>query len=436
MRAYDSNTEMQIIRTICDSNKRSEVLARVSTEHFGSDAAKDIYNRILILAQTGRPIPSSDVMRNDEALSLEARSLLIAPTGSLVQDEDIEAALQILAKYRKARILLRGVTEAIEELKKDDPDIDSSITNMSTLLQSCHAGHSRKEMFVISEDQETKVMDYVDNELNTQAEGFIPSSFKEFDRKTGGFRRKNVVVLASVPGGGKSAMAQQMAINQYMMGFNVGYVSFEMDTDEMMYRAMSTVSKVEHSNINLKRLTDRHRQLIRKKFKEFIHGSGNKNRLIFWTPERELNMTDIGIEAKPLGLDIIYVDYLGLLKQNAKRALWENLGDHARSAKIVANQLNAAVVALAQLDDESNKLKYSKAILANAHFVWTWKNEDKEKESGIIEIEQQKARNADVYNFYLSRDFSTMSFRDHTGPIPMSVVKEEKNKPPKMKEFN
>jgi hypothetical protein len=80
---------------------------------------------------------------------------------------------------------------------------------------------------------------------------------------------------------------------------------------------------------------------------------------------------------------------------------------------LVANNLNAALVLLAQYDSKEEKLKYSAAILANAHIVFAWNNTEKEKESGIVEVHQLKSRNAETYPFLLQRDFSVMSFYDY-----------------------
>lgn len=440
MKAFDSNTELQIIRTICDSPKRMEVLSKVTSEHFGHDSSVEIFNRIISLVSSGKAVPSSDVLKNDEALTEQSRALISSPQIRPLGEDDIAHAMRILTKYRKGRILLRTVQEAIEALKSNDPDIDSVVGSMETSLQRCHSGTDVKEMTHVCVDNVAELMKEVEELLADTTDDFIPSSFAEFDKKTGGFRRKNVIAMASVPGGGKSAMAAQMALNQFMMGFNVCFVSYEMDEFELKYRMLSCISKVDHGAINLKRLTQKQRLLISQKWEEFIRSSGIRNRLTLWCPTRELNISEIAIEIKPMGFDIIYIDYIGLLREYPGKAMWESLGMHARSAKLAANNLNSAMVLLCQYDDQENKLKYSKAIQANAHFVWAWDNGEIERESGIIEIKQLKARNAEVYPFHLQRDFSTMTFRDYSGPLPVKEPPPENQKGargiPRMPELN
>lgn len=429
MKSYDANIELQILKSALESAQKYKILSQVTVEHFGSDSSREVYNRIMSLVGSGKIPPSSDVMKGDGALSAPAQAFIGSPNARVLSTEhDIDAALEILGKYRKGRLLLASITDAISVLKADDPNIDGVVAGLETALQRCHSGSRRDEMLHINADNLPNLLKVFDDQFNSPIDDVIPSGFKEFDKKTGGFRKKNVIALASVPGGGKSAMAEQMAINQYMMGHNVCICTWEMDKDELLGRMWSCLSKVNHSDINLRRINAKTKMHVREKWEEFVKSSGLKNRLTFFYPEREMNVPEIAMELKPFGYDIIYIDYIGLLKQDPNKQMWESLGDHARSAKLAANSLNAAVVLLAQFDDESNKLKYSKAIVANAHFVWAWDNNEEERQSGVVKIRQLKARNAEVYEFYLQRDFSTMTFGDYSG-IPVEQLK--KNAEPK-----
>jgi replicative DNA helicase len=421
LKVFDTTTELQIIRTICDTDFRSKVLARVDEEYFGFDCSKQIFERIKILIASNKPVPTTEVFRNDEALSDETKAFISNPAISpLRTEDDIEVSLEQLGKYRKARLLFSTVSNIVETMQGQDPDLDTVVDSIESTLQKCRSGHKKSEMVHYEKGKINELTKMVMDDLEVQDTGAIPTGFGLYDKKVGGFRRKSAVCMASVPGGGKTAMMLQCAANQYLMGFNVCVVSYEMEEVELRYRLLSSISRIEHDKINLKRLTKMHKELIEKAWREFLESSPSNNRLTIWTPERELNIPEIGMELKAYGYDIVYIDYLGLLKMDPKKQLWEMLGVHARNAKLVANSLNACLVLLAQLDDETNKIKYSKAIIANAHVVWTWENGEKEVESGIIEIKQPKNRSAQPFSFYLQRNLSLMSFCDYIGPPPVS----------------
>ena len=439
MKSFDAGLEVQLIKTIVDTDKSILILARINAEYFGSAEAREVYKRILIFINAGKNIPTSDSLKNDQALSEPARMMLSNRNITyLTNDADLENTFEILNKYRIARTLYNFISISLESLKEDNPNINDTLSNMEKTIQACYSGDSAKsEMLHMHTDNAVDIVTETTEELRRQDLDYITTGFTEFDNKSGGFRKKNVITIASVPGGGKSAMALQMAANQYLKGYNVCLVSFEMDEIEIKYRLLASISRVDHTLINLKKLTAKHIEIIGNRFYEFLKASDKGNRFTIWTPKREMSMSEIGMELKPYNYDIVYVDYISLLKADPKKAMWEVLGDHTRIAKIYAAILNAAIVLLAQYDDEGNKIKYSKAIVANSNFVWAWDNSKKEQESGIVEIKQLKARNAPVYSFYLQRDMSIMKFNDYNGPPPIDNEPEEKKEKrlPKMPEL-
>jgi len=447
VRLADENIELVIIRTLLGNSKiRVKGLGRLTTEYFGSNAALEIFRRILSLLQQDKPIPSIELLRIDQTLTEAARAWLFTDVKPLETEDDFENAFKTLDYYRKGRVLLKVMTYAAENLREDNPRVDEIASRMENALMKCHSAAEKEEMLHICAPNEESLMKILDKTLDEIDDSYIPSGFAEYDKKTGGFRRGQMIAIASVPGGGKSAMAAQMAMNQYMMGYRVLFVSLEMGEDEVMNRMFSSISKVEHGEINLKKTNAKQKKHIREKFKDFVQSSkdGN-NRLTIWRPTREMTIPEMAMEVKAMAYDVIYIDYLSLLKNDGKAQLHEILGQHARQAKLAAVSLNAVLTVLVQYDDESNKIKYSKAIVANADAVWAWDNTLKEQESGLTEIKQLKARNAGTYPFYLQKDMKVMTFADYTGPAPETLKaqdekeKKEEKKPrknlPKMSEI-
>lgn len=436
MKLYDSNTEMQIIRSACDSPQRMVVLSKLTADHFGFESAKEVYLRIVGLIAGNKPVPSSDVLKNDEAISDASRALISSTEFKVLSaEEDIAAAVGILDKYRKARIIFSAVTKCMGQMQQSDPDVDEVVSNMEIMLQKCHQGSENVEMVHYCAADAEKLAKEIEEDLRNTTTDHIPTGFAAYDKEVGGYSRKSVIVLASVPGGGKSAMAAQMAANQYMMGYNVCYISYEMAEIELRYRILASQSKIEHKKINLKKLTDKQIGHINKSFREFV-GSQHHNRFTIWTPTRDLNIQEISMELKPYNYDVIYVDYISLLKADPKLKMHEVLGNHARHAKLAANSLNSVFVLLAQYDNQEEKIKYSAAIQANAHVVWAWDYGEKERASGVLEIKQLKSRASETFPFYLAKDYKIFSFSDYFGPPPPDTAEgKDKNEIPQMPEL-
>ena len=424
----NGSDEAILLKTICENKEfQAYILNQIDEGIFNLDAAKEIYTRMLVYIQNGKNIPSLPVWKTDHSISEAARAIFGNFDGCLIAQQDIDRTLEKLKDARSRKIILDTLLNILNGIDKNR-DVVSILTTLENLIQKCRTTQNTDE-FKHYESKNTKALvEEADRQMSEDLSHFaIPSGFSEFDRRSGGLFRKNVLVLASVPGGGKSAMAMQMAIYQYMMGYNVCVVTYEMDISELDNRIYANVSKVNHSEINLKKIKSdsKKKKLVLDRYGEWLQSSKKGNRFSVWSPERELTIQQIAMELQPRNYDVIYIDYLNLLYQNPRKALWENIGDHTRAAKLASNQLNAAMVLLAQLDDETQKLKYAKAITANASFVWTWDYSDKERESGIIEIIQRKARSACCYPFYLETDYSIFSFRDYLGPLPEKVEEPE-----------
>ena len=427
MKIYDSLLEVAILQTLCESEHSNIILSQVGVDWFTSPITQEIYGRVLNLVELGKKIPPLNVFVCDQSLSDAARAVLSNSNNVIYKDSDIRSAIDIMRGYRNKKLLTETCMTCIEKLSLEKPNLNNVITYLENALQKCYTANPiQDEIKEYNKQDSDKLVQEAEKELSSSNEkDLIPSGLYEFDKRSGGVRRGNVLVLASVPGGGKSALALQMALHQYVMGFNVCFISYEMDIVELECRAYANLSKVSHSEINLKRLTKAKKELILAKYREWLESSPHKNKLRIWTPKRELTIPQITMDIKSEDYDIVYIDYLSLLYQNPKKQVWENLGDHTRAAKLAASSLNAAFVVLAQYDDESNKIKYSKQITANANFVWAWEYGDKEKETGIIEVKQLKSRNTATYPFYLDTDYSIFSFKDYRGPAPIDYAEDK-----------
>lgn len=427
MKLYDSGTELLIIRTMVEEpNSGAVIMSQLGSDYFGWDVSKEIYNRIRVLIEAGKSIPSLGLLKNDPILSEEAKAALSSDIEPLRED-DYDSAYKSLENYRKARLIIENIQTTTDELSEDHPNIDNVLSSMESMIARCRSGMVTDEMFHIMDTNPDIFLNAVEEDLEADEGQFIQSGFREFDKRTGGFRRGQVLVLAAPSGCGKSAMMGQMAMLQYMMGFNVCVISFEMTNEDLRMRMLSNISKLNHADIHIRRLIEEQKELVRNRSKEFV-STGMGNRLTLWGTSEELDVKDISARVKPYNFDVVYIDYVGLLKEPKGDNQQKVLGDHVRDCKLTAKGNDCLMVPLVQLDDESFKIKYSKAIKANSDFIWAWEIDPKQQEAGIVQIVQQKARSASTYDFYLACDFTRMAFEDYSGVPPEVATKPEESK--------
>jgi replicative DNA helicase len=432
LKLFDTTLEVLAIRTVLQSERGGlPLFSRVRNEFFGSDATKEIMARIQIMVNNGKGIPNIELLRQDPAISEESRILLQTQVEPLQTEEDIDTCVDRLNGFRNARILYETIKKSTELMSVPDPKFEDVVMLLENSVLKCRSTIEKSEMEHIMDTDPDTYMKTVEETLSSTAEDFIPSGFAWFDKEYGGFNRGNVLLLAAPSGKGKSAMMLRMAILQYMMGLNVLVVSFEMTNKELRERLLSSVSKVQHQDIRLKRLLDQQKDAIRKGVRDFIQ-TGYGNKITLWGTSENLDVNDISAITKTMGYDAIYIDYLGLLKANPNKQQHEVLGELTRDAKRMAKQNDCLVVPLAQLDDESLKIKYSKAIKANCDFIWAWELNPKETEMGVLEIKQYKVRHGPEVPFYLRIDLSRMLFADYDGPEVNLKMDPPKQPMPKM----
>jgi hypothetical protein len=127
----------------------------------------------------------------------------------------------------------------------------------------------------------------------------------------------------------------------------------------------------------------------------------------------DTTMSSIAIQLRAFDYDLIVIDYINLLNKEDTDSHNEaaQLGEIARQAKIQAGQTNAAWVILAQLN-EDGQVKYSRAIKEHSDYMLSWTYGEAERESHVVEIDQQKSRNSKGFEFCLKERFDYQRFEN------------------------
>lgn len=423
MKRISSRTELRVIATILDSKNaaRNKMLGSVRVDHFGHEPAKECFERIHAYIRANKPIPRSRVLAEDPAISKAARKWLKSGMSgksarhpaALTTTRSIPSVLEKLETYRRQRHFYEIGSLAAEEISKDNPDHDLLASEVeeklmqirsSTGAEMVHAGHggNDKRLFNSILDDENPL------EL-------VKTGWKTFDEETGGFARTNLIFLAANYGGGKSVCGMQLGLNMYRQGYNVLWVSLEMDEGEAWERIWSNVSGVEHDAIRRRKLTSKQKRQLEKARKDFTkHGRSRKCRFSTYHPGY-IDPWQLVSEVRGYNFDVLIVDYISLLRPppgtpNEERI---QLGEIAKALKIAAGKryLNCVMIVEAQLNDD-NRLKYSRAMAEHANNVLWWRMDDRARERGEVVVHQDKARNSRLYDFFLRFQFELMTMVD------------------------
>jgi len=185
---------------------------------------------------------------------------------------------------------------------------------------------------------------------NAGATSGLSTGYKALDSITTGFHRSDMVVIAARPSMGKSAFALHLAKNMAMdSGLKVGIFSLEMSAEQIALRLLSLESGVAFEKI---------RKASHLTQDEWNHLTLAASKLVkaplIIDDDSMLDPRSLRGKArrikKEFGLDAIIIDYLQLMSGGSNREnRQQEISEISRSIKILAREMDIAVIAASQL---------------------------------------------------------------------------------------
>ena len=176
----------------------------------------------------------------------------------------------------------------------------------------------------------------------------VKTGFCELDSVLAGFRRTDLVVIGARPSVGKTSFAMNIALNVAGEGKAVALFSLEMDKQSVLQRAAFSLGKCSQYDIlrddaeAAQRVTDAADKIAAMRL--YIDDRGGL------TPE-QIRAESLMIQSREGGLEMVVVDYLGLLNiKGRKNGTRENeIAEASRAMKRLAMELKCPVLLLSQL---------------------------------------------------------------------------------------
>lgn len=192
----------------------------------------------------------------------------------------------------------------------------------------------------------------------------LATGLSDWDRMTGGLQRTELTVIAGKPGGGKTALATNVAAYVAVeLGKPVAVFSLEMSAESLTTRMLCSMARV-----NVKKA--RTGQFVEDDLPKLaVAASRLAKAEVHWEDVSDLTLPELRAKARRLrqrhGVELIVVDYIQLVngKSDGRRDESEEqqISGTALACKAVAMELNIPVVALSQIND-AGLLRGSRAI--------------------------------------------------------------------------
>jgi len=395
---------------------------------------QEIYQAMLDLFEKGEPI---DLL--SASTRLKEKNLLEEVGGTSFLTElinSVPTASHVLnyAKIAQRKRILRDLIQASQEIglmgynEIEDTDIllDQAEKRIFSIAQ-----RGLTQDFLPVKAMLEEAFERIDN-LSKHRGGLrgLPTGFTDLDNILAGLQKSDLIVLASRPTLGKSAMALNFATN---IAINekvpVGIFSLEMSRDQVVDRLIAAQSNTDLWRLRTGRLSGegddndflRIQQAlgILSEAQIYIDDAASSNILQMRAMARRLQAER--------GLGLIIVDYLQLMEpRNPIAGIVQQMSEISRSLKALAKELNVPVLALSQLSravehrsppiPRLSDLRETGAIEQDADVVLFIHREDRYRpdtsRKNIADIIIAKHRNGPVGKIELYFDERMVSFRN------------------------
>jgi replicative DNA helicase len=402
-----------------------QVADMVTAEDFYRPDHRLIFGALGELVGAGKP---GDVVTVSEQLERHGRleeAGGLAYLGTLVRDTPTAANARAYAAIVRERSLLRKLISAGRE-------IASSVFNDDGLSARDLVDRAEQRVFEIAEQSTGSregavrvstllppLIDKID-EWHSHPDKLrgLATGFADFDRKTGGLRAGDLLIVAGRPSMGKTTLALNMAEFAAVSPDSraaVAIFSMEMPSEQLVTRMLSSIGHVPLNDIRSGQISD----------EDWVRITAATSQLsesrIFIDESPALTPTELRARARRIkrehGLDMVVVDYLQLMQvPGTKENRATEIAEISRGLKALAKELSVPVIALSQLNRSVEQrtekkpvmsdLRESGAIEQDADMILLiYRDEVYDKNTtrrGVAEIDLAKHRNGEIGTFLLT----------------------------------
>jgi len=364
-----------------DNSAWDQVAEIVQDDDFYRHDHRQIFKAIAHLSEQNKPF---DVITLSEWLG--SRNELenvggLAYLGNLAKDTPSAANIKAYASIVRERSILRQLIDVGTDIANSAYQPDGRDSNElldqaeSSVFKIAEKGAKGKEGFVGIKTLLTQAVDKIDTlfQQDNPITG-ISTGFTDFDEKTSGLQKGDLVIVAGRPSMGKTTFSMNIAENAAIQsGAPVAVFSMEMPGDSLAMRMISSIGRINQHSVRSGKLAD-------EDWPKLTHAVGVLAEApIFIDDTPALTPTELRAKSRRLArevgdLGLIVIDYLQLMQV---RGSGENrtaeISEISRSLKGLAKELNCPVVALSQLNRSLEQRPNKRPVMSDL------------RESGAIE---------------------------------------------------
>ena len=336
---------------LMDKDAVINVAGFLRSDHFYEERHGVIYASIVELFEAGLPIDIvtiSDKLKAKKKLKrIGGRTYLTDLVSFVPTAAHAEEYGYIVRDNALRRNLISAAAEITEHAFNTEQEVNDALDRSEQLLFGISQEGTR-ETFVHIKDLLKSA--YERAEKDEEVGQGISTGFKDLDALLGGFQKSDLIILAARPSVGKTSLALDFLRNSAIStGHKAAFFSLEMGRDQIVDRLLGMQSQIPFGEIRNRKLDD-------DKMMRLVDTMGELSEAQIMIDDKPgQSIMEVRTKARRLqlerGVDIIFIDYLQLMRghsRNSDNRVLE-VQEISQGLKNLARELNIPVVALSQL---------------------------------------------------------------------------------------
>ena len=397
--------EENIIVSILTNQENQKYIEQIEIDDFYYPTNKKIFEFIKELKEKDEAIDILTVKElgvSKKCDGIKLLTILSDMTDRLIYSGNIGQYIKILKNlsmkrkiYNTAKSICEDITQ--EDIHKDELELKNNAVQKFLELETDRNKNLQGMIDVIH----TTMLD-IEKKYQNRDDIRYKTGYLDLDRIIEGLHTQELTIIAARPGVGKTAFALQMAQHITKKGICTYFASLEMSEKQLGNRMIAREAGIDSHVLRMGWLNEEDFIKIGKTATELSKLNMIIDANVGTIQDIESRVNELKQE-KDLGLVII--DYLQLLKSKTKfNSREQEVADISRRLKLLSKKLDIPIVALCQLNRETEKrrrplladLRESGSLEQDADNVIFLYIEDEEKvknRMSIVEIIVAKQRN-------------------------------------------
>ena len=338
-----------------DNDALSNSIELLKPESFYQTEHQKVFSAIEDLFNSTQPVDILTVTnllkQKGELRDVGGAAFVSKLTERVASAANIETHARIIAQKFIQRELIRISSTTIKDAYDDTTDVFDLLNAAEQGLFEISEGNIRKNYDKMS----TLIRQALEQieEIKNKEDGLsgVPSGFSDLDRVTSGWQKSDLVILAALPGMGKTAFVLSMARNTAVQFKKpVAVFSLEMSSVQLVNRLISSESGIPAEKLRKGNLEDHEWIQLNQQITSLSEAP------LFIDDTPALTVFELRAKCRRLvrnnGVEMVIIDYLQLMhagNSNKSGNREQEISTISRSLKSIAKELNIPIIALSQL---------------------------------------------------------------------------------------